>query len=165
MSTKRIAKEYAETSKSPPEGISISLPADSSLHTWQIVLTPPAPSPYHPGRYGLLLTLPVEYPFKPPHIRFTTRVYHPNVTNDSQGNICLGLLKPENWKPSTKLVAVLEAVAMLMVEPQPDDPLEERIAEEYRRDRAGWEKAVRGMVARFAMVEPTFEKVQGVEGS
>ncbi|KAG5980958.1 hypothetical protein E4U55_003439 [Claviceps digitariae] len=164
MSTKRIAKEYAETSQSPPAGISISLPANSSLHTWQIVLTPPPPSPYHPGRYGLLLTLPPEYPFKPPHLRFTTRIYHPNVTNDSHGNICLALLKPENWKPSTKLAAVLDAVRALMLEPQPDDPLEERIADEYRRDRIAWEKVVREMVARYAMGEPEFGGTKADEG-
>ncbi|KAG5989156.1 hypothetical protein E4U54_004415 [Claviceps lovelessii] len=163
MSTKRIAKEYAETSQSPPPGVSVALPPDSSLHTWHITLTPPAPSPYHPGRYGLLLTLPPEYPFKPPALRFTTRVYHPNVTNDAQGSICLGLLKPENWKPSTRLAAVLEAVAALMLEPQPDDPLEERIADEYRRDRGAWETAVRGMVGRYAMGEPDFGAAVGAE--
>ncbi|KAG5941614.1 hypothetical protein E4U53_007391 [Claviceps sorghi] len=157
MSTKRIAKEYAETSQSPPKGISVSLPPNCSLHTWHVVLAPPPESPYHPGRYGLLLHLPPEYPFKPPSLRFTTRIYHPNVTNDAQGNVCLALLKPENWKPSTRLAAVLDAVSALLLEPQPDDPLEERIADEYRRDRPAWEKVVSGMVARFAMGEPEFK--------
>lgn len=31
----------------------------------------------------------------------TTRIYHPNVTDD--GAICMGLLKSEAWKPSTKI--------------------------------------------------------------
>lgn len=85
------------------------------------------------------------------------------MTNDAQGSICLGLLKPENWKPSTRLAAVLEAVAALMLEPQPDDPLEERIADEYRRDRGAWETAVRGMVGRYAMGEPDFGAAVGAE--
>jgi ubiquitin-conjugating enzyme E2 D/E len=92
-------------------------------------------------------------------VRFITRVYHPNVTNDSLGNICLGILKPENWKPSTKIAAVLDAVRNLLIEPQPDDPLEERIADEYRNDRAGWEKNVRVHVERYARGEPVFPAV------
>ncbi|KAG6028637.1 hypothetical protein E4U41_000625 [Claviceps citrina] len=160
MSTKRIAKEYAQASQQPPPGITISLPpSNASLHTWHIVLRPAPPSPYHPGQYGLLLSLPPEYPFKPPALRFTTRIYHPNVTNDSRGNVCLALLKSENWKPSTRIVAVLEAVRALLLEPQPDDPLEERIADEYRGDRPAWEKTVRLQVARYAMGEPEFPAV------
>lgn len=159
MSTKRIAKEFASASQSPPPGFTIGLPANNSLHTWHVVLSPPPESPYHPGRYGILLSLPVDYPFKPPAVRFTTRLYHPNVTNDSLGNICLAVLKPENWKPSTKIVAVLDAVRNLLIEPQPDDPLEDRIADEYKSDRPAWEKTVKMHVAKYAMEEPTFPAV------
>ncbi|KJK86182.1 hypothetical protein H633G_09968 [Metarhizium anisopliae BRIP 53284] len=159
MSTKRISKEYAEISQSPPEGFTISLPPNESIHTWQITLVPPPASPFHPGKYGILLTLPVEYPFKPPAVRFTTRVYHPNVTNDSLGNVCLGILKPENWKASTKVAAVLDALRNLLVEPQPDDPLEERIADEYRNDRPAWDKNVRLHVDKYARGEPVFPPV------
>ncbi|EQK97428.1 hypothetical protein G6O67_006287 [Ophiocordyceps sinensis] len=157
MSTKRITKEFAEISTNPPEGFSASLPASQSLYTWNVVLTPPdASSPYHPGRFAILLTLPTDYPFKPPAVRFLTRIYHPNVTNDSLGNVCLAILKPDQWKPSTKIVAVLEALAALLQDPQPDDPLEDRIADEFRKDPAAWEKNVRYHVERYAMADPNF---------
>ncbi|KAK2608613.1 hypothetical protein QQS21_002839 [Conoideocrella luteorostrata] len=159
MSSKRITKEFAEVSQSPPEGYTVALPPNDSIHTWHITLTPPPESPYHPGKYGILLTLPVDYPFKPPTIRFITRVYHPNITNDSLGNICLGILKSENWKPSTKIAGVLDAIRSLLVEPLPDDPLEDRIAEEYRNNRASWEKTVKTQVAKYAMKEPEFPPV------
>jgi ubiquitin-protein ligase len=156
MSTKRITKEFAEVSQDPPEGFTVSLPPSASIHTWHVTLAPPAGSPYHPGRYGLVLTLPAEYPFKPPIVKFVTRIYHPNVSNDSLGGICLGLLKPDVWKPSTKLRAVLEALRNLLVEPQPDDPIEDRIAEEYKNDRANWEKNVKSNVERYALSDPVF---------
>lgn len=70
--------------------------------------------------------------------------------------MCLGVLKSENWKPSTKIAAVLEAVKNLLVEPQPDDPLEDRIAEEYRNDRASFEKTAKAHVEKYAMADPTF---------
>jgi ubiquitin-conjugating enzyme E2 D/E len=89
-------------------------------------------------------------------VRFATRIYHPNVTNDSLGNICLGILKPENWKPSTKVAAVLEAVRQLLAEPAPDDPLEDRIAEEFKNDRATFEKKAKEQVERYALGDPVF---------
>ncbi|KAG6061363.1 hypothetical protein E4U32_003004 [Claviceps aff. humidiphila group G2b] len=166
-STKRIAKEYAECAKSPPPHLTLSLPNDSNLHTWHITYVSPPESPFHPGRYGLILTLPPEYPFKPPLLRFVTRIYHPNVTNDDQGNVCLAMLKPEAWKPSLKLKMVLEMIRQLMVEPQAGDPMEPDIAAEYREDRARWGERAQDMVRKYAMREPDFqdkEKGKGEEG-
>ncbi|VUC26240.1 unnamed protein product [Clonostachys rosea] len=156
MSTKRISKEYAELSQAPPDGYTVTLPPSESLHTWHITLRPPPATAFHPGVFGILMTLPTDYPFKPPVIKFVTRTYHPNITNDSLGNVCLAILKPENWKPSTKIAAVLEAVRNLMIEPQPDDPLEERIADEYRNDRPEWEKKVKFHVEKYASEPPVF---------
>ncbi|KAF7558591.1 hypothetical protein G7046_g5552 [Stylonectria norvegica] len=149
-------QEFAEVSQDPPEGFTVTLPPSADIHRWHITLSPLEPSPYSGGTFGLVLTLPHEYPFKPPHINFVTRIYHPNVTDDAKGNVCLGLLKPENWKPSTKVRAVLEAVRNLLVEPQPDDPLEERIANEFRRDRPTWEANVRASVDLHAKGEVNF---------
>ncbi|PFH55375.1 hypothetical protein XA68_18468 [Ophiocordyceps unilateralis] len=126
------------------------------MHKWHIIISPPSTSAYHPGRYALLLSLPSEYPFRPPTLRFLTPIYHPNVTNDALGNVCLALLKPDQWKPATRILAVLHAVAALLDEPQPDDPLEEAIAEEFRNDRLAWLANVKKHVQRFALVEPIF---------
>ena len=51
---------------------------------------------------------------------------------------------------------MLEALRNLLVEPQPDDPLEERIADEYRNDRAEWEKQAKMYVQRYAKDAPVF---------
>lgn len=128
----------------------MNLANDSNLHKWHVTLEGPPNSVYSGGTFGVVVTLPTEYPFKPPVVTFVTRIYHPNVTNDSLGNICLGLLKPENWKPATKVLSVLEAVRNLLVEPQPDDPLESRIADEYKTNRKDFEKTAKGYVTRYA---------------
>jgi ubiquitin-protein ligase len=102
------------------------------------------------GTFGLVLVLPTEYPFKAPVITFATRIYHPNVTNNTPGSICLGLLKSENWKPSTRIPSVLEAIRTLLVEPMPDDPLEASIAQEYLKDRKEFDKNAKAYVQRYA---------------
>ncbi|KAK4145957.1 ubiquitin-conjugating enzyme/RWD-like protein [Dichotomopilus funicola] len=158
---KRIAKELAECTTSPPAGITITLPNDSDLHRWHVTLAGPDNTVYAGGQFGLIVTLPVDYPFRAPVVTFATRIYHPNVTNDSLGNVCLGPLKAENWKPSTRLAGVLEAVRALLVEPQPDDPLEARIADEFRQDRAEFEKNARAYVVRYAKGPVKFDAAVG----
>lgn len=65
--------------------------------------------------------------------------------------MCLGMLKAEEWKPPTKIIAVLEFARQLLREPNPDDAVEGKIAEQLRRDRAGWEKEARDWTKRYAI--------------
>lgn len=41
--------------------------------------------------YKLSLRFPLDYPFKPPQVKFETICFHPNV--DQYGNICLDILQ------------------------------------------------------------------------
>ena len=102
------------------------------------------------GIFHLSLVLPPEYPFKAPTLSFKTRIYHPNVTNDEKGSMCIGILKSEAWKPSSKILAVLVAVQDLLREPVPDDALEASIADKYKNDRATFEKEAKEAVKRYA---------------
>ncbi|KAI0914954.1 ubiquitin-conjugating enzyme [Ustulina deusta] len=149
-SQKRITKELQECTESPPQGMTVSLPSEADLSKWEVVLAGPQGTPYAGGVYNITVTLPPDYPFKAPQVNFATRIYHPNVTNDSLGNICLGVLKAENWKPASRVRAVLEAVRQLLVEPNPEDPLETRIADEYKNNRPEFDKNVKSYVARYA---------------
>ncbi|KAG9240695.1 ubiquitin-conjugating enzyme/RWD-like protein [Calycina marina] len=149
MAAKRITREYAEISESPPSGINVSLDNDN-VHKWNVVMAGPEGSPYAGGTFHLSLTLPPEYPFKAPVLSFKTRIYHPNVTNDEKGSMCIGILKSESWKPSSKILAVLLAVQDLLREPVPDDALEAQIADKFKNDRPGFERDAKDAVKRWA---------------
>lgn len=111
--------------------------------------TNPSPPPQG-GTFTLHLVLPRDYPFKPPTLTFRTKIYHPNVTNDDKGSMCLGMLRADEWKPSSKIVAVLDFARQLLVEPMPDDAVEAGIAQLYKEDRKEWTKRARGWVKLYA---------------
>ncbi|SZF01304.1 unnamed protein product [Blumeria hordei] len=150
LANRRLAKEFAEVSHSPPAGIKISLVDESSLLNWKIILTGPEGSPYAGGSFELLLTLPREYPFKPPKLSFKTRIYHPNVTFDDKGSMCIGILKPDIWKPSSQIINVLIATQQLLVEPLPDDAIETEVAEKYKHDRKAFEAEAKKYTQKYA---------------
>ncbi|OWO99367.1 hypothetical protein B2J93_8764 [Marssonina coronariae] len=133
-SQKRISKELAEVTENPPTGIKVSLVDEGNG-----------------GKFTLLLALPLEYPFKPPKLSFKTRIYHPNVTFDEHGSMCIGILKADSWKPSSKISAVLAATQQLLVEPVPDDAVEQEAARMFREDRGAYDREVREMVKKYAV--------------
>ena len=57
----------------------------------------PGDSPYSGGVFFLAIHFPTDYPFKPPKVNFTTRIYHPNI--NSNGSICLDILR-DQWSPA-----------------------------------------------------------------
>lgn len=102
------------------------------------------------GNFILEVTLPKEYPFKPPVISFKTKIYHPNVTNDEKGSMCLGILRSDNWKPPNRIREVLALVRQILIEPQPDDSVEASIADQYKNNRAEFNKIAQEWTKKFA---------------
>lgn len=63
----------------------------------QATIMGPSDSPFQGGVFFLNIHFPSDYPFKPPKVSFTTRIYHPNV--NSNGSICLDILNAQ-WSPA-----------------------------------------------------------------
>ncbi|KAB8338812.1 hypothetical protein FH972_021756 [Carpinus fangiana] len=147
---KRIARELGECTNDPPEGIRVQLVDDADVYRWDITMDGPEQSPYAGGHFKLQLRLPTEYPFKPPTINFATKIYHPNVSNDDKGSMCLGMLRSDQWKPPNKIVAVLNMVRNILIEPNIDDAVETGVAEQYKNARDEFVKTAREWTAKYA---------------
>ncbi|XP_043568295.1 ubiquitin-conjugating enzyme E2 D1b isoform X3 [Chiloscyllium plagiosum] len=96
MAKKRIEKELKDLQLDPPAQCSAG-PAGDDMFAWQATIMGPYDSPYQGGVFFLAIQFPTDYPFKPPKVAFTTKIYHPNI--NSNGSICLDILRSQ-WSPA-----------------------------------------------------------------
>ncbi|CAG8623088.1 16875_t:CDS:2 [Gigaspora margarita] len=108
----------------------------------------PTESPYTGGVFFLAIHFPTDYPFKPPKVNFTTRIYHPNI--NSNGSICLDILR-DQWSPALTISKVLLSICSMLTDPNPDDPLVPEIAHVYKTDRARYEATAREWTRKYAI--------------
>ncbi|KAF6729260.1 Drebrin-like protein [Oryzias melastigma] len=131
MALKRIQKELSDLQRDPPAQCSAGPVGDDLFH-WQATIMGPSDSPYQSGVFFLTIHFPTDYPFKPPKVAFTTKIYHPNI--NSNGSICLDILRSQ-WSPALTVSKVLLSICSLLCDPNPDDPLVPEIAHTYKADR------------------------------
>ncbi|KAJ3462617.1 hypothetical protein MRS44_007403 [Fusarium solani] len=105
-------------------------------------------SPYSGGVFFLAIHFPTDYPFKPPKVNFTTRIYHPNI--NSNGSICLDILR-DQWSPALTISKVLLSICSMLTDPNPDDPLVPEIAHVYKTDRPRYEATAREWTRKYAI--------------
>ena len=126
--TRRIMKETQRLLSDPVPGIS-AVPDEHNARYFHVLVAGPEGSPFDGGIFKLELFLPEEYPMMPPKVRFITKIYHPNI--DKLGRICLDILK-DNWSPALQIRTVLLSVQALLSAPNPDDPLANDVAEQWK---------------------------------
>ncbi|XP_045703437.1 ubiquitin-conjugating enzyme E2-17 kDa-like [Phyllostomus hastatus] len=123
-------------------------PVDDDMFTWRGAIMGPPNSPYEGGVFSLNIQFPYDYPFQPPWIYFTTRIYHPNI--DRRGNICLDILKSQ-WSPALTISKLLLSICSMLCDPNPDDALVPSIARMYLRDRDTYNAMARAWTKKYAM--------------
>lgn len=158
----RLAKEMHRLEFDPPHGVSAWCREDS-VDEIDAVLQGPADSPYENGSFKLHISVPVNYPFAPPKVRFTTPIYHPNI--DTGGRICLDVLKMQpqgSWKPSQNLATVLTSIYLLMAEPNPDDGLMADITKEYRENRTLFIQKAKSSTKKHACHDSSTKEDEGI---
>jgi len=116
----------------PVPGISAT-PDESNARYFHVLVSGPNESPYEGGLFKLELFLPEEYPMAPPKVRFMTKIYHPNI--DKLGRICLDILK-EKWSPALQIRTVLLSIQALLSAPNPDDPLDNQVANQWKTNES-----------------------------
>ena len=148
MALKRIHKELADLQRDPPANCSAGPTDESDLYNWTASIMGPDDSPFQGGVFFLNVQFPTDYPFKPPKLSFTTRIYHPNI--NSNGSICLDILK-DQWSPALTISKVLLSISSLLTDANPNDPLVPEIAHIYKNDRSRYDNTAREWTRRYAI--------------
>ncbi|XP_051506528.1 ubiquitin-conjugating enzyme E2 D2-like isoform X1 [Myxocyprinus asiaticus] len=142
-----ISIELTDLGRDPPAQCSAGPVGDDLFH-WQATIMGPNDSPYQGGVFFLTIHFPTDYPFKPPKVAFTTRIYHPNI--NSNGSICLDILRSQ-WSPALTISKVLLSICSLLCDPNPDDPLVPEIARIYKTDNEKYNRIAREWTQKYAM--------------
>ena len=122
----------------------------------------PPGTPYEGGTYKIDVRIPSDYPFRPPIMKFDTKVWHPNVSSQTvsyiptdcslnnegnkitQGAICLDTLSTA-WTPVMTIKSALLSLQSLLSTPEAKDPQDAEVAsmlirhpEEFARVAEEW---------------------------
>ncbi|VDH93131.1 ubiquitin-conjugating enzyme E2-22 kDa-like [Mytilus galloprovincialis] len=128
----RIQREFKEVVKSEEVErckIKVSLKNDMYNELEGTIAGPPD-TPYAGGTFKLEIKIPETYPFNPPKVKFTTRIWHPNISSVT-GAICLDILK-DQWAAAMTLRTVLLSLQALLAAAEPDDPQDAVVAKQYK---------------------------------
>ncbi|KAF8973520.1 ubiquitin-conjugating enzyme/RWD-like protein [Flammula alnicola] len=98
-----------------PSTMQTNFPDPTDLLNFSLTITPD-----EGWRVQFLLCHQHQLPSRPPKVKCTQTIYHPNV--DLEGNVCLNILR-EDWKPVLNLNSVMVGLQYLFLEPNADDPL------------------------------------------
>jgi len=100
------------------------------------------------GIFKAELYLPDDYPMTAPKVVFNTKIYHPNI--DNLGRICLDILK-DKWSPALQIRSVLLSIQALLSSPNPDDPLNNEAAENWKTNEADALKRAKDYTMKYAI--------------
>jgi ubiquitin-conjugating enzyme (huntingtin interacting protein 2) len=81
---RRVAKELADIHKDKTSQIKVEPIGDHQDITHLRGTFPgPPDTPYQGGNYSVDIKIPTDYPFRPPVMKFETKVWHPNISSQT----------------------------------------------------------------------------------
>ena len=141
----RLARDLAEAHRdADPLNLRI-FTCEDRIDAWRVILAAPQHSDWAGGCYELCITFPECCPQEPPKVVFVTPILHPNV--GMNGRACHSILGTA-WNPELGGLDVLTAITSMLVAPDPDDAMDQRVALLFRSNT--WQAKVREHVKQHA---------------
>ena len=143
---KRILVEIADYQRDPHPSVHI-YPCERQLDFWRVLLVGPDSTPYEGGVFLLYAKFPTNYPQVAPEIRFVTPIYHCNV--NGHGKICHSVFD-RNYSADFSVRRIMDCVFGLLLTPEPEDPLDSALAEEYFMNSTEYDFTAAANVRQYA---------------
>ncbi|KAJ4776027.1 Ubiquitin-conjugating enzyme [Rhynchospora pubera] len=120
-------------------------PRGDDLYLWDCTIIGPPGTPWEGGNFQLTMVIPHDYPFRPPDVRFKSRVFHPNIYPD--GRICASILDLE-WSPAlAQPLLMLLSIQSILDSPILEAPANQEAANLYMKYRKQYNRKVRAICA------------------
>jgi len=119
MATKRLNSELRDLNENPPDNFSagpVYLDHKRDLFHWEATLIGPEDSLYSGGIFFLDINFSKDHPFRPPKIKFTTKIYHPNIS--AKGEIMDLDILEDKWNPTITIRQVFNSIIALLIDPK-----------------------------------------------
>jgi len=160
---RRIAKEIADIHNDQHSKIVVE-PAGNGEDLTRLrgQFFGPPDTPYEGATYHVDIRIPSEYPFRPPLMKFETKIWHPNVSSQT-GAICLDTLSSQ-WSPVLTIKSALISLQSLLSTPEPKDPQDAEVAGMLIRNPAEFEHKAREWAVTYAGA-PKKEIAEGSGGA
>ena len=88
----------------------------------------PVGTPYQGGVFVLYINSSCQYPYKPPEVRFLTRICHCNINHSDR---IWHIVFDRDYCSTLKMSFILQCVYGLLLYHAPDDPLDSVLAAEF----------------------------------
>lgn len=168
---RRMAKELADIQADPHSQVTAEpIDGDDLTHLRGAFPGPPG-TPYEGGTYYIDIIIPTDYPFRPPTMKFQTKVWHPNVSSQTvshspdqywrslayrydKGVICLDTLGSA-WSPVLTVKSALLSLQSLLSTPEPKDPQDAEVANMMLKKPKEFERVARTWAVSFAGASST----------
>ena len=113
----RLLGDLERLERDPTFGISAA-PVGNNIMLWNAVICGPNETPFEDGTFKLTLEFSEKYPFKPPAVKFVSKMFHPNIFEED-GWVGLDILR-SNWSPAFNVSSILLSIQSLLGDPNPD---------------------------------------------
>ena len=152
----RAMKEFQDLQKNKNDhAVQVKLVNGDYRH-WKGRIKGPIDTVYQGGIFDVDIIIPDDYPFKPPKMKFDTKIWHPNISSVT-GAICLDILKNE-WTPALTIRTALISLQALMCEPVPNDPQDAVVAKQYMSNIKLFNQTAKHWVEEYANPERNLQK-------
>lgn len=144
---RRICKELKDFEAVPPDNITVG-PINDDMFKWRGTMMGPPNTPYEGGVFFLEIKFPYDYPWKPPKIKFTTKIFHCHVNHN-------GYIKSDlewKWRPfASDIKQAMKHIYWIVQNPiYSFDPLVPNIAKIYNEDRKKHDKIASEWTRKYA---------------
>lgn len=130
MAIIRLHSELKQLNKDPNYFYSVS-PDDNNFLLWNFTMIGPPETFYEGGIFNGIIKFPKEYPNRPPTLKFTSEMHHPNIYKS--GEVCISILHEghdqynyedvsERWNPSHSVSSILMSIVSMLGYPNFESP-------------------------------------------